>query len=212
MYTLAISTVGPACEAAILGPDLEVVEIEEMARGHDARLPIIVNEALGQANLEWSQLDRLAVISGPGSFAGIRVGVAFAQGLGLALDRPVLGVTALEALGARVSPHTLAFLPARRRPPERTWWVQRVTDGVGSGPPTELDEDQLLLAAANAAHLAGANPPGALAARTEALIPSALNAARFASRIDPNNAPARPVYVRAPDAAPMKPVAPGLQE
>lgn len=212
MFTLAISTVGPACEAAILGPEMEIVQIEEMARGHDARLPIVVEQARLQANLDWPQIDRLAVVSGPGSFAGIRVGVAFAQGLGLALDRPILGVTALEALGAEPAPRTLAFLPARRRPPERTWWAQRLTHGIATAPPSELDEEQLIQAAADADHLAGASPPSALTARSQIQQPSAINAARLASRIEPGDAPARPIYVRPPDAAPMKPIEPGRSE
>jgi tRNA threonylcarbamoyladenosine biosynthesis protein TsaB len=80
-------------------------------------LPLIA-ELLAQAGWTKSSLDRVAVGVGPGAFTGIRIGIALAQGIGLALGRPVFGVGSLEAMAAAV-PRDLpglrcALLDARR--------------------------------------------------------------------------------------------------
>lgn len=206
MNILAINTVGQVCEAAIVAPSGSIARTEEMTRGHDSRLPIIVERVLEESGLAWVDIDRIGVISGPGSFAGIRVGVAFAHGLSLALDRPALGVTALEATGAARSIDSLAILPARRRPPGQSWWVQQLHDGIGVRAPEEVEEARLLELAHGAKQLLGLAPPEALAIRCEARPASAMIAADLCRRLVPAETPARPVYARAPDAEPMKPL------
>ncbi len=62
------------------------------------RLPDLVQEALRQAQASFSDLALIAVSLGPGSFTSVRVGLAFAKGLAMALDRPIVGVPTLEAL------------------------------------------------------------------------------------------------------------------
>lgn len=206
MNILAINTVGQVCEAAVVAPAISVSRAEEMTRGHDSRLPIIVERVLEQSGLTWAGIDRIGVVTGPGSFAGIRVGVAFAHGLSLALNRPALGVTTLEATGAPRSIDSLAILPARRRPPGQSWWVQQLQDGIGVRAPEEVEEDRLLELAGDSGQVYGLAPPEALAARCEARPPSAENAAALCKRLSETEAPARPVYARAPDAEPMKPL------
>src|ERR1700733_13508071 len=101
MRVLSVNTVGDACEGALMvDGHILAVRSEAMVQGHDARLAPLVGEVMNEAGLEFGELDRIAVIVGPGSFAGVRVGVAFARGLALALNVPAMGVTSLEALGA----------------------------------------------------------------------------------------------------------------
>lgn len=206
MNILAINTVGRACEAAVISAGVEHVVKEEMARGHDARIAPVVERAMQNAALGWGDLSRIAVVTGPGSFTGIRVGVAFARGLSLALKVPVAGLTALEALGCTHAGKVLAVLPAQRRPPERTWWAQVLIAGRGAEPPVEIDEQQIAARAGEMDAIVGDSPPECVLADFEPLTPDALAAARLCARIEMETAPARPVYVRAPDAAPMRPV------
>ena len=98
MLTLGINTSGPACDVAVLKDGACLSERrEEMVRGQDARLPAIVEACLKDAGFGLQAVERIGVVTGPGSFTGIRVGVAFARGLSLALKVPCIGVTALEA-------------------------------------------------------------------------------------------------------------------
>src|ERR1700709_979055 len=61
-------------------------------------LPVMAQDCLRDANLMAADLDLIAVTVGPGSFTGIRGGVALAQGIGVAAGVPVIGVTVREAL------------------------------------------------------------------------------------------------------------------
>jgi len=207
MLVLGINTVGNACDAALLD-DARVIasRSEPMEQGHDARLALLVAELMGEAGVGVGQIERIAVIIGPGSFAGVRVGVAFARGLALALETPAVGVTSLEALGAGEG-RTLGVLAAKRRPPEVTWWAQVLENGVGSEPPEEADHDRLAVMARGASTILGGEAAG-LAVTFAA--PTAINAALFARRFGPGDAlpPPTPVYARAPDAKPqaIKPV------
>lgn len=101
MLLLAIDTAGYDCAAAVL--DMRTGHVisevcETIGRGHAERLMEIIDAALDAASIELSALGRIAVTVGPGSFTGIRVGVAAARGLGLALAVPVVGVTTLEVM------------------------------------------------------------------------------------------------------------------
>ncbi|HEY4996987.1 MAG TPA: tRNA (adenosine(37)-N6)-threonylcarbamoyltransferase complex dimerization subunit type 1 TsaB [Solirubrobacteraceae bacterium] len=70
--------------------------------GHATRLLGMAHELLAQAGLSWANLDRIAVGLGPGTFTGLRVGIATARGLAQSLDVDLLGVSSLQALAAGV--------------------------------------------------------------------------------------------------------------
>ncbi len=63
-----------------------------MQRGQDARLLPLIREILRAEDTGFAALDRIAVLRGPGSFTGLRLGLAAARGLGLALSKPVFGI------------------------------------------------------------------------------------------------------------------------
>ena len=69
-----------------------------MQRGQSERLVPMVQAAMAAARLLWSDLQALAVTSGPGGFTGVRIGLAAAQGLALAWDLPVIAVSAFAVL------------------------------------------------------------------------------------------------------------------
>ncbi len=208
MLVLGLNTIGSLCEACLLGEDGEVhVRAEPMTQGHDARLAPVVQMLMADARRTMAEIDRIAVIVGPGSFTGVRVGVSFARGLALALDRPSVGISSLEAAAMAGRGRVLAALPAKRRPPEVTWWAQLVVDRVGLSEPVETDMGGLRTMAAEADVVVGQD--------LEALGPDlrwrpgearATDAAKLVRDMaGPDFPPARPIYVREPDATPMAP-------
>lgn len=98
---LAIETATEACSAA-LWLDGSISERYEVAgREHTQRLMLQVSQLMAQAGVTFGQLDGIACGIGPGSFAGVRIGVGYVKGLALALDRPVIGVSSLAMLALR---------------------------------------------------------------------------------------------------------------
>ena len=71
-----------------------------MRKGHAEALIPLIERVMWVGDAEFSSLDRIVTTVGPGSFTGLRVGIAAARGLALALDRPATGVTTLAALSA----------------------------------------------------------------------------------------------------------------
>jgi tRNA threonylcarbamoyladenosine biosynthesis protein TsaB len=97
------------------------------------------------------------------------------------------------------------LLPAKRRPPERTWWGQFIAAGRGEGSPFEAGEAELMSLASGVQAVCGglSEVPDLRISRIIAL-PSARAAADFVYRLPGQDLPSsRPIYVRAPDAKPM---------
>jgi len=118
MKLLAFETSTEALSVA-LSIDGQVRERFELAPRRHAELSLPwAEELLGEAGLKRSQLDAIAVGRGPGAFTGVRLGIALAQGIALALDRPVVAVSTLAALAMRAdangnAPRVLAAIDAR---------------------------------------------------------------------------------------------------
>ncbi|QIL21368.1 tRNA (adenosine(37)-N6)-threonylcarbamoyltransferase complex dimerization subunit type 1 TsaB [Thermomonas sp. HDW16] len=101
MKLLAIETATEACSVAVW-IDGEVHERFEIAPRRHAELTLPwAEQLLAQAGVAKSQLDAIAVGRGPGAFTGVRLAIALAQGIALALDRPLLPVSTLAALAMR---------------------------------------------------------------------------------------------------------------
>ncbi len=99
MIALAIDTSLDACAVAIARDEEVLVTLSErMSRGQAERLAPMARELVSQAHITFADIDRIAVTAGPGSFTGVRVGLSFARALGLALSKPCLGISTLEAL------------------------------------------------------------------------------------------------------------------
>ncbi|OCI96940.1 tRNA N6-adenosine(37)-N6-threonylcarbamoyltransferase complex dimerization subunit TsaB [Rhizobium sp. AC27/96] len=103
MIVLALDTAGVDCAAAVYdsGSDSVMGEVTEtIGRGHAEHLMHVVDEALAKAGTALSAVERVVVTVGPGSFTGIRIGVAAARGFALSLNVPAVGVTTLEVMAA----------------------------------------------------------------------------------------------------------------
>lgn len=108
---LSIDTAGPRCAVAL--SQLASGEIlaradPDIGRGHAELLMGLVDEVLAAAVAGYADIGKIAVVVGPGSFTGLRVGVAAAKGLALALKLPAVGISSLEALA---EPHWSTGLP-----------------------------------------------------------------------------------------------------
>jgi tRNA threonylcarbamoyladenosine biosynthesis protein TsaB len=135
----------------------------------------------------------------------VRVGVAFARGLALALDVAAAGVSSLEAMpDLPRQGRVLGLLPAKRRPPEKTWWAQVLADGRGAGEPFEAGGERLAQLVRDAEAVCGglSDVPDLGVTRIHSK-PTAGATALFAGRLSGELPPPRPIYVREPDATPM---------
>ena len=103
MRILAIDTALEACSAAIFDAaqgSIVASDTQIMTRGHAEALMPLIASVMDKSGVDFPELDRIVVTVGPGSFTGLRVGIAAARGIALAAKKPVVGVTTLAALAA----------------------------------------------------------------------------------------------------------------
>ncbi len=121
MSLLAIDTATQSMSIALHDEDRLLAECSlRVGRGHNAQLAPLIARTLQQTSLKMADLTALAVTAGPGSYTGLRIGVAVAKGLAAARGLPLVPVTSLETLAVAVphyreSPNLIVALPAGRR-------------------------------------------------------------------------------------------------
>ena len=203
MRVLVIDTALDACTAAVFEEGRALgLRSEVMARGHSERLGGFVRDAVAEAGGGFEALDRIGVTVGPGSFTGLRVGLAFAQGLGAALGLPVVGVSTLAALARSADGGqgtTAAVIDARRG----QVYLQLFETGHPASEPEAVSlEDAITRLADRSWRItgSGATLVGGEVSTVTAPDPAAL--AALTAALDPANHPPRPLYLRAPDATP----------
>ncbi len=215
---LAIDTALAATSACLLVPgDTTPIAAETlpMQGGHAEALMPLLDRVVARSVGGFASITRVAVSIGPGSFTGIRIGVAAGRGIGLACKVPVVGVSTLSALAAPsitagVRPPVVAAIDARHG----NVYVQSF------GAAGETLFGPFLLPAAEAAGSLGSGPlclvgSGgpliAIAARSLGIgvevdenssVPDIVFVARLGSFADPDQALPRPLYLKPPDAKP----------
>lgn len=219
MRILAIDTALGACSACVADAVAESAaqtvaeETIVMARGHAEALLPMVDRVVSRVEGGFKSLRRVAVTVGPGSYTGLRVGIAAARAIGLAARVPVVGVTTLSALLASGVSEDDRLVAAAIDARGGQVYFQAIGAGgrtviapgfmstrdaarlIGTGPATLIGSG----AAAVALELAGfdvtvkATPPG----------PDIAWVARLGLVADPRHAVPKPLYLREPDAQPQ---------
>jgi tRNA threonylcarbamoyladenosine biosynthesis protein TsaB len=217
MRIFAIDTALEACSACVFDTDLGMAVAREqisMARGHAEALMPLIARLMAKCELKFTEIDRIAVTTGPGSFTGMRVGIAAARGLGLAAGKPVIGLTTLSAFAG---PYLAAndTLPVAVAIDARHGHVYLQVFGAGGQtlvtPRVVPIEEAVRLSRAGKPRLVG-NAANILAATWPSLDAPSLVEQRAAPDIDwvarlgasaaEGTSPPKPLYIRAPDAQP----------
>ncbi len=194
MRILALDCCGASCGAGLWQDGkLLAFSMERMGRGQDARLMPMVCAVMAEARCGFDELDRIAVARGPGSFTGMRVGLAAARGMGLASCKPVIGIdrfsiyrrmhpgkNVLVVIDSRRAELFCKFFPAEGQSGEAVMMTRAQIERFrGLHPQTELVGD--------------AEKP-----EDERVLAVCAELAATADPQDPAFQP-RPLYIRAPD-------------
>jgi tRNA threonylcarbamoyladenosine biosynthesis protein TsaB len=228
MLILAIDTALDACSACVLDTDANKVVAQEslaMKRGHAEALMPLIARVMKASAVAFASLDRIAVTTGPGSFTGLRVGLSAARGIALAAAKPVVGLTTLTAYAAPVvagnsGQPIMSAIDARH---DHVYF--QVVSGDGSSlikPKVAPIAEALEAHRLGALHLVG-NAATILAERWPADAPPPFKVdpqaapdigwvAWLGAAVNPETAPARPYYLRAPDAKPPKDLLPNAAQ
>lgn len=216
---LAIDTALNACSLALTEEGATRASVSRaMSAGHAEHLAPMAATLFREAGVAPLDLDRIGVVIGPGQFAGVRIGLAFALGLAIGGRAVVLGVSSLEALaeslGGVWNRPRAAIIDARRgevycalyeRPgaPLLAPILAPIEDAVASLAQAATGY-ALHVCGSGAPHFASAAPPGSTIDATRVEI-DPIAVARIAASGDPAFRAPTPLYLRAPDAARAKP-------
>jgi tRNA threonylcarbamoyladenosine biosynthesis protein TsaB len=205
MKLLAFDTAFDACSVGVdTGTGSPALRSEMVGRAHQEQLFPMIAAAMAEAGITAADLDRIVVTVGPGSFTGIRVGVAAARGFALVTSAPAIGVTTLavhaEAAADKMpGRRVLAAIPARDLTPFGEPRVASATELA-----TEARERDALLAGpgadAVAIALGDANAAKRIVHRDP--VPDVAALVRLARRAHFSGESPRPLYLRPPDVKP----------
>lgn len=220
MRVLAIDTSRGACSAAVYDGAIRYAwarESEPMTRGHAEALAPMVDRVLKQVEDGPASLTKIAVTVGPGSFTGLRIGLAMARAMGLTLGVPVVGVSTLIAYAGPMlddpKPGVIASVidaghgavyfhlidsKAKQIFSPRVVSLRDAVRAIGGSPARVVGDAAGLLA--EEARRAGVEVNSSFASA----YPDIVAIARIGLAADPAQWPARPLYIKAPDAHPPR--------
>jgi tRNA threonylcarbamoyl adenosine modification protein YeaZ len=218
MFILAIDTALDYCAAAVLDTDTQAViaqEIQTMKRGHAEALMPLIARVMTDSGIAYLDLDRVAVTTGPGSFTGLRVGLSAARGIGLAAGKPVVGLTTLSAYVAPLVAEgqdqpIISAIDARH---DHVYFQVVAGNGATLMRPAVAPIEATFAAARFGSLRMVGNAAQLLADRWphNQLAPSSVDnqpgpditwVAWLGAAIEPTESPAKPFYLRPPDAKP----------
>lgn len=219
MIVLALDTALAACSVCLFDTERDKVVASESAmlgKGHAEALLPMVERVIAKLDGGWSRIERIGVVVGPGSYTGLRVGIAAARAAALATGRPAVEDTTLAALAAPLvgvceDVPIAAAIDARHG----NLFFQLFSP---EGRP--LEEPAALSLAEAAArigerpvHLVGSAAPALQSVLSQAggtaksslaeAVPDIVCVAKLVATADPRKAPPDPVYVKSADARPL---------
>lgn len=219
MKLLAIDTALEACSVGVATGRATILRSEDVGRGHQERLFGMIAAAMAEAGIAFAELERIAVTVGPGSFTGIRVGVAAARGFALVTHAPAVGITTLAVHAESAAPQLagrslIAAIVARG---DTLYGQLFAPDLTPRGEPraapaadfaAEARASDAMLAGSGAEVIAtvlGDEAADRIIHRRSA--PDIAALVRLARKAPLSDAPPKPLYLRPPDARPKHDVA-----
>lgn len=217
MIVFSVDTAHAACSVCVYDTSQDralALVSEPMQRGHAERLTDMADQAVASAGISFSDIDRLAACSGPGTFTGVRIGLAFVRGLALVLKVPAVGITTFAALAENcrtVSPATDIWVVQDARRGE-VYLQGFGSDGgevhaasvLSVADADALTNDKSGLVVGSGTGLI--NLPDGLAVSGISSIPDIATIAKLAGRVADTSQPAMPFYLRSPDAKAQRPL------
>jgi len=215
MLILALDTSMAACSVCVYDADKSLViwaNQQFMDRGQAEALAPMVQDTVTTAGVGFADLNRIAITTGPGTFTGVRIGLAMARGLGLALNIPITGITSLAAIAANETPKNLPIVVAADARAGEIYFASYDPTGRELTAPAvvALAEAQKLIPTHSVVVLGTAadrlldRMDGHRHVRSNAGdLPIAAKFARLAAGIPASNMPPEPLYLRPPDVKPQ---------
>lgn len=190
MIILGLDTTGTDCSVSLVDDARVRGHISRnIGRGHAEVLAGMVSEVFERAELKPTDVDRIAVCTGPGSFTGLRVALSFAKGFALPRGLPIVGIDALEVTAQKLDPDSTSRIAVSQDVRRGEFFYALYENGVPQFPPRVMIKDEMEWHATDqwvkTVHDAKAD--------TRIL-------AWLAMDRDPADYPAEPLYSRGPDA------------
>jgi tRNA threonylcarbamoyl adenosine modification protein YeaZ len=208
---LAFDTSMAACSAAVYDLALGGVRafrFARMERGHADALAPMIKDVMDETGIGFSDLQRIGVTLGPGTFTGVRTGIAMARGLALALDRPIAGIETLSAIAANARAGKAPLVVAADARRDEIYFAL----AGSSHPPLvlpiaeaihRLPAGESFILGTSAEALIAAAPSGRLVRLPDGDLPDARNFAALCAVIPTASVAPEPLYLRPPDAKPQ---------
>ncbi|MCK0069317.1 tRNA (adenosine(37)-N6)-threonylcarbamoyltransferase complex dimerization subunit type 1 TsaB [Kordiimonas laminariae] len=211
MAILAIDTCESYCSSAVLLASGEMFSsADAIGRGHAEHLIPQLEGLMKQASISYTDITRVAVTTGPGTFTGLRIGLSVARGIALAQNIPCVGLTALSVLAAQAHPKdgepVYSLMKGRGGQVFLQAFVGLEADGLPKmlGEPMNIDEpDALQMIEDNPGRVVGSGA-ALLGLSTEHDYVDPAILARIAHNVSPEAYPPEPTYYRQADAAKAK--------
>jgi tRNA threonylcarbamoyl adenosine modification protein YeaZ/ribosomal-protein-alanine acetyltransferase len=212
MIILAFDTSMAACSVCVYDAARDVTlarALQFMDRGQAEALAPMVQNVVAESGFRFADISRIAVTIGPGTFTGVRIGLAMARGLGLSLGIPAIGINSLAAIAANEKPGGLPLAVAADARMGEVYFATFDKSGLEISAPAAvtLDDARKIISArkfcvvGTGAELVAQGLDHARGRAGD--LPVAANFARLAATLDPADAPPEPLYLRAPDVKPQ---------